>query len=41
LVDDNALELIQIGLGVVGGVALAGGAAAAMRTRRHHHPLLA
>lgn len=39
--DDNALEFIQIGLGALGGVALAGAGAAVMRTRRHHHPKLA
>jgi hypothetical protein len=40
-VDDNALEFIQIGLGAVGGIALAGAGAATMRSRRHHHPQLA
>lgn len=39
--DDDALELIQIGLGALGGIALAGAGAAVMRTRRHHHPQLA
>lgn len=39
--DDNAVEFIQIGLGALGGIALAGAGAAVVRTRRHHHPQLA
>lgn len=41
VVDDDALEYIQISLGVVGGIALAGAGAAAMRARRQRHPQLA
>lgn len=39
--DDNALEFVQIGLGALGGIALATAGAAAVRARRHHHPQLA
>lgn len=39
--DDDALEFVQIGLGALGGIALAGAGAAAMRARRHHHPQFA
>ncbi len=38
--DDNALEVVQIGLGALGGLALAGAGAAVMRTRRHHPQLV-
>ena len=36
-IDDNALEQLQIGLGALGGMALAGAAAGAVSARRHHH----
>jgi hypothetical protein len=39
--DDNALEFVQIGLGALGGIGLAGAGVAVMRARRHHHPQLA
>ena len=40
LVDDNSLELFQIGLAALAGVAVAGAAAAGVRRREHHatHP---
>jgi hypothetical protein len=40
-VNDNSVELIQVGLGALGGIALAGAGAAALRSRRQHHPQLA
>ena len=36
-IDDNALEQLQIGLGALGGMALAGAAAGAVTVRRRHH----
>jgi hypothetical protein len=36
-IDDNALEALQIGLGALGGLALAGAAAGTVSVRRHHH----
>lgn len=38
VVSDNGLELNQLALGALGGIALAGAGAAAIRARRHHHP---
>jgi hypothetical protein len=38
--DDNALEQVQIGLGALGGLALAGAAAGAVSARRRHHHAL-
>ena len=37
-VDDDALELMQVGAGILAGVALAGAGAALVSRRRHGHP---
>ncbi|WP_353950721.1 hypothetical protein V6K52_13925 [Knoellia sp. S7-12] len=38
-IDDNAVEYLQVGLGALAGIALAGGvAASAARHRNHAHP---
>ena len=40
-VDDNAIEYLQLGAGVLAGIGLAGaGMAAAASRRRHAHPVL-
>lgn len=41
LVDDDALEYLQIGLGALAGMAAAGAAAVTVRRRGHHAPHLA
>jgi LPXTG-motif cell wall-anchored protein len=38
VVPDTGLELSQLALGALGGIALAGAGAVAIRARRHHHP---
>jgi hypothetical protein len=37
-VDDDALELLQVGAGLLAGVALAGAGAALVSRRHHGHP---
>ena len=38
VVDDDALELLQVGAGILAGIALAGAGAALASRRRHGHP---
>jgi hypothetical protein len=37
LVDDNAIEVVQLGAGVLAGIVLAGAAAAGASRYRHNH----
>ena len=37
-VDDDAVELLQVGAGILAGIALAGAGAALLSRRRHEHP---